>query len=274
MKLAVTSDLHLPTTPAPAIAALGREVAAFAPDALVVAGDVAESAPEFERCLATLRGELTCPVWVLAGNHDLWHRSAPSRVLWEELLPAATRRADCRWLEGTSFVVDGVGVAGTLAWYDYSAIDPQFAAPLEVIRDQKGQYNMDAVLIDWPWSDQEFAGLIARPFLAELDRLEADPAVRQVVVVTHVPLLEAQMCRRPHDRAWGFSNAYFGHLTLGGEVVKRTKVTHIVSGHTHVGRDEQVRLGDGRVVAASVLDSQYGRPVWQALTLEPAAART
>ena len=42
MKLAITSDLHLPLTPVSAIIDLAAEVAAFGPDALVIAGDAGE----------------------------------------------------------------------------------------------------------------------------------------------------------------------------------------------------------------------------------------
>jgi hypothetical protein len=267
MRLAVTADLHLPITPASVIANLAREIAAFEPDALVVAGDVGESMPDVERCLTILKDLVACPVLVIAGNHDLWARSAPSQRLWQERLPEAVERVGCTWLEGKAFVRDGVAVAGTIAWYDYSAADPSIQASPRTFAENKRYYNNDAVLIDWPWSDPDFAAAVAAPFLETLDRLESDPAVKQTVVVTHVPLLELQMCRRPHDRDWGFSNAYFGNLTLGRQVLGRRKVTHVISGHTHVGREGLVRAEDGREVAARVLPSAYGRPAWAGLRL-------
>ena len=54
------------------------------------------------------------------------------------------------------------------------------------------------------------------------------------------------MCRKPNNRDWGFSNAYFGNLTLGAQVLERQKVSHVISGHTHVGRNAHLRLADGR----------------------------
>jgi predicted phosphohydrolase len=208
-----------------------------------------------------------CPILVVAGNHDLWKRDASSRRLWQELLPERTRRTGCIWLEGDAFIHGGVAVAGTIAWYDYSAADPSIEASPQTFASEKRYFNLDAALIDWEWSDPEFAALVAGPFLATLDRLEADPAVRQTVVVTHVPLLECQMCRKPDDRDWGFSNAYFGNLTLGEQVLRRRKVTHVVSGHTHVARQGRVATADGRGVEAWVIDSHYGRPGWLGLTL-------
>ncbi len=44
------------------------------------------------------------------------------------------------------------------------------------------------------------------------------------------------MLRKPDDFDWGFSNAYFGNLTLGRQVLETSKkVQAVVSGHTHIG---------------------------------------
>jgi 3',5'-cyclic AMP phosphodiesterase CpdA len=273
VKIAFTSDLHLPITNATVIADLAREMDSLAPDAVAILGDIGESLAAIEQCLATVKGLVDCPVLVVAGNHDLWlPERSPGRMdsafRFREELPQLVESGGCIWLEGKSTIIDGVAVAGTIAWYDYSAVDPSIRETAEVFAQKKRYYNMDALRIDWPYTDPDFAALASGPFLATLDRLEADPAVRQTVVVTHVPLLDCQMCRKPNDREWGFSNAYFGNLTLGEQVIQRKKVTHIVSGHTHVGRHALVKLSDGRTVDARVLDSQYGRPAWYGLALE------
>ncbi len=266
-KLAVTSDLHLPITSAGVIADLARDMAAFAPTALVVAGDVAESLGDLERCLHLLTGELSCPVLVLPGNHDLWRGEFSSLEKWQEQLPQTVRQAGCIWLEGNVFVHDGVAIAGTVAWYDYSAADPHLQASSQEFAEQKHLFNPDATEIDWPWTDLEFAALASQSLLAALDRCEADAEVRQSVVVTHVPILECQMCRDFGNLRWAFTNAYFGNLTLGKQVLARKKVTHVISGHTHIARQETMTLDDGRLVAAYVLGSHYRRPAWLGLTL-------
>jgi 3',5'-cyclic AMP phosphodiesterase CpdA len=270
VRLAFTSDLHLPITPPTVIADLAREVDAFQPDVFVVAGDVAESLGglhHLEQCLAILNGLVSCPILVLAGNHDLWSRGTGSQRLWEERLPEIVQQASCLWLEGKPFIRDGIALAGTIAWYDYSAADPSIQATPRTFAENKRFYNMDAVYIDWPWSDEQFARRVAEPFLDALDRLEADSAVRQIVVATHVPLLECQMCRKSDNRDWAFTNAYFGNLTLGRQVIERKKVTHIVSGHTHIGREGWVEPEEGRRIEAHVLASEYGKPVWLGLTV-------
>ncbi len=266
-KLAVTSDLHLPITPAVVIADLAKEVAGFDPAALVVAGDVAESLEHWPRCLQLLTSRLRCPILVLPGNHDLWRGNGSSLEKWQEKLPQAVRQAGCVWLEGEAFVQQGVAIAGTIAWYDYSAADPHIQAPPQEFADQKHLFNPDATEIDWPWTDLEFAELVGQALLATLDRCEADAAVGQSVVVTHVPLLECQMCRDSGNPRWAFTNAYFGNLTLGEKVLARKKVSHVISGHTHVGRRQTLTLADGRCLQAHVLDSHYGRPTWLGLVL-------
>lgn len=271
VKLAVTADLHLPITTADRLESLAAEMAAFTPDALVLGGDLAESLDDLEHCLTLFKERVPCPVWVIPGNHDLWvRRTSDSRGLWLERLPRTVAGAGCHWLEGTAFVLRGIAVAGTVAWYDYSAADPSVRASPETFAQQKYKFNPDALLIDWEWSDREFAEMVATPFLATLDHLESDPAVRHVVVVTHVPLLEEQMCRRPDNKDWAFSNAYFGNLTLGRQVMARRKVSHLVSGHTHFGRTASVARPDAPPVDVRVVPSDYEKPAWVGLTFETA----
>jgi 3',5'-cyclic AMP phosphodiesterase CpdA len=267
-KLAITADLHLPIAKAERIAALADEMQAFGPDAVIVAGDIGESHINVERCLQTLRDHIRCPIWVLAGNHDVWAWPPhDSHRLWQDVFPQIVARTGCQYLEGKSFVIGNIGVAGTIAWYDYSAVDPTIHASALQFAQVKYQHNADALRIDWEWADPEFAALVGGPFLAALDQLEADAAVRQSVVVTHVPLVEGQMTRKPGDANWAFSNAYFGNLTLGAKVLARRKVSHIISGHTHVGRDCRIDRPGGKPVEAHVIASEYEAPTWMGLTL-------
>lgn len=271
VKVAFASDLHLPITKIERLGELAREIAAFGPDALVLAGDLAESPADTVRCLQVFAKGVLCPVWVLAGNHDLWARPPyDSHRLWRERLPEAVAEAGCRWLEGTAFVLGHTAIAGTIAWYDYSAADPSIRATALEFAQRKIDYNADALRIDWGWSDPEFAERISKPFLTTLDNLEADPAVQRIVAVTHVPLLECQMHRDTGNPDWAFSNAYFGNLTLGQKVLARPKVSHIISGHTHIGRQARVERPGAAPVDAVVLASDYESPDWLGLTFEDA----
>ena len=75
------------------------------------------------------------------------------------------------------------------------------------------------------------------------------------------------MCRDSTNGDWAFTNAYFGNLTLGAEVLARAKVTHIISGHTHVERRGRVARPDRRSIEACVIPSHYNAPRWVPLTL-------
>lgn len=269
VKLAVTADLRLPVCTDERVSALGREIQAFAPDAVIVAGDVGESLSDFKRCLQLLREQIRAPIWVLAGNDDVYARPPhDSRKLWLEAIPATVRLTGCQWLEGAAFVIRGVAVAGTIAWYDYSAADANVqASALEYAQRKIDHTSGDALRIDWEWSDPEFADRVSTPFLSQLDHLESDPSVKRVVVVTHVPLLEGQMHRDAADPRRGFANAYLGNLTLGRKVLARRKVSHIVSGHTRIGKHcTQMREG-APAVEANVLASEYGNPNWLGLNV-------
>jgi hypothetical protein len=268
MKIVVTSDLHLGITAGRAIRALAERIAAEAPALTVLAGDLGEPLPDFAACLELFAG-LPGDVAVLAGNHDVWARGGHhSRDLWERELPAAVRARGMLWLEDADWHGDGVAVVGTISWYDYSAADPDLPHfPPERFAQLKGRFNNDARFVDWPWSDTEFAARVGDSFHGRLLRVESDPDVRAIVIATHVPLFEAQMCRKPHDQAWGFSNAYFGNLALGRRVLDASKVRAVVSGHTHVGRSGYAPRGgdpdaDLPPIPVAVVPSAYGAPAY------------
>lgn len=266
VKLALTSDVNLPVTPEARLVELARDMAAFAPDAAVVLGDLGESLADFTRCAKLLRQGLACPVWLLPGDHDFWARPPyDSRRLYLELLPQAAEKTGCGWLEGRSFTLGAVAVAGTVGWYDYSAaVMAGFLSEQEFAR-QKFEHNADALRIDWEWGDPEFAAMVSGAFLAEIDRLEQDDAVRQVVAVTHFPVLEQQLVREPGG---GFASAYSGNLTLGKKLMTRRKLTHLVSAHTHKPRHAEVQRQGLPAVDVRVLPGTYEKLAWVGLTLE------
>jgi hypothetical protein len=265
VKLAITSDLYLGVTPVERLTGLARQMAAFAPDAAILAGDLAESLNDLIRCLKLFRQALTCPLWVLPGDHDFWARPPyDSSQLWRHLIPEAVAANGCQYLEGNSFVQHGIAVAGTVAWYDYSSATMAGILTDMEFAQQKYLYNADALRIDWEWTDPEFAGMCSSAFLAMLDHLEQDPAIHQVVVVTHFPILERQL---PRDNVKGLATAYLGNLTLGRKVLAHRKVQHIVSGHAHVAREYHLERDGGPGIEVRVLPGDYDKPAWLGLTI-------
>ena len=272
MRIAVTSDLHYDLeghlTPPDAIEALARTIARERPDLLVLAGDLGHGLDNFRRCVASFQG-VAPRVAVLAGNHDVWRDERlghSSARLWEELLPEVCAELGVSWLEDDCLRLDGVAAVGSLAWYDYSGIDPEQAQHASLLPTLKPMLNNDATWIDWPHTDPEVAGRLGAALLARLDALEADPSVRSVAVFTHVPLLEGQMVRRRSNPNWGVSNAFFGNLTLGAQVSARPKVRLLVSGHTHFARDGALDRPSGPLRFA-VIGSDYGAPAHRSFDL-------
>jgi 3',5'-cyclic AMP phosphodiesterase CpdA len=273
-KIVVTSDLHLGITQAHTLEVLASDIAAEQPDLTVLAGDIGEGLRNFAFCL-DLFTALPGQVAVLAGNHDLWVRDGHlSEELWQQVLPEAVRAAGMLWLEEEVWQQEGIAVTGSIAWYDYSAVDPTIPPyPAEFFAAEKGMFNLDARMLEWARSDLAFATQVGDALCGRLARLEQDTTVQGVVVVTHVPLFDTQMSRRPHDTRWGFSNAYFGNLTLGKRLLGLRKLRAVVSGHTHVGRKGRVvrptlgNLPDLPALPVSVLPSDYYAPVYEVLEL-------
>jgi 3',5'-cyclic AMP phosphodiesterase CpdA len=260
--IAVTSDLHLGLTAPAKLQALRDQIAEQAPDLTVLAGDLGEPLRQFVACLrlfADLPGEMA----VLAGNHDVWATgSKKSQDLWERDLPAAVRDAGMIWLEEQSLQAGDVAVAGSLAWYDYSAADPALASAYtpSFYAAVKPKINNDGNYVDWPWTDVEFANRLGDGLMQRLDDLESRPDVMGILAVTHAPLCEEQLVRKPDDLHWSIGNAYLGNLTLGRRVLAASKVRAIVSGHTHVGCSGHIERSDGSAMLYAVVPSEYGDP--------------
>jgi 3',5'-cyclic AMP phosphodiesterase CpdA len=270
-RLVVTSDLHLGITSAGDIRALAERIRAEQPALTVLAGDIGEPYEQFVACLDVFRG-LPGEVAVLAGNHDVWSTDGRHRSqdLFERLLPQATRDAGMLWLEGDTWQRDGLAVTGSMAWYDYSAADPTLPPHPEAYWVAlKERFHPDARFIDWPWSDRELAGHLGDVLVERLARVQADPAVWGIAVVTHVPLFEPQMLRKPWDTRWGATNAYFGNLTLGDRLRGVAKLRYVLSGHTHVGREGRVERAPLDPLSVVVVPSDYERPAYVAVDLVP-----
>ena len=264
LRIIVTSDTHYHPQWTAALENAVADIAALQPDCLIHAGDVGEGLVGFENMLRLLRA-IDCPRLVLPGNHDLWANAGiPSERLWSEKLPQLTRDYSAIWLEGEHWSHHGVGVCGTIGWYDYSGRHPDLNVSDEEYFARKRRYNADGDRITWQWNDIEFAALVGEAFSTRLAALDADPLIREVLVVTHVPAFVEAITRHPNDMSWNFSNAYFHNLTLGQRIVNSPKVKRVVSAHTHVGVTAQVS-GAGGPIEMQVLPSDYGAPAYAIL---------
>jgi predicted MPP superfamily phosphohydrolase len=267
MRILVTADLHAEVSGLETIRRLVAGMSRESPDLVILAGDLGNPSRVFDQCLGCF-ARLGAPVAVLPGNHDLWASlGETSALLLYERLQEVTEGFGFHWLEGGPLRLGNVAVAGSIAWYDYSSRDQELAQTDHEVLVNKPRHSLDAVKIDWDYSDQEFAALCRERLEAQLKDLEADPAIRSVLAVTHVPVFEAQLQPLDGTPGWALRRPYYGHATLGELIRPFAKVTHVLSGHTHAGMTDQIERAGARPIATAVVPSDFGRPRW--LTLDP-----
>jgi 3',5'-cyclic AMP phosphodiesterase CpdA len=280
MKIVVTSDLHYPTTTAETMRQFASKIASEHPAIIVLAGDLGETLVDFTNFPEAIRFiKDACPntdVLVLAGNHDLWVPENPliedrdSRWLWETGLPEFTLAEDAHWLEGENFTKDGVCIVGSMLHYDYSVRDttgPTAGLPTEYFITRKASIINDGRFLRGLPSDQEFAKTIGDAFQKRLQTAQDDPAVKVVVVVTHVPCVEELITRRPNQYAWACATPFFGNLSSETVIKSCSKVRYVISGHSHVDQRGQMKRADGSQVEFRTVASDYATPQYLAFDL-------
>jgi len=260
-RLVITSDIHLGITSLPRVQKLVRDIAALNPDAVAIAGDIGEGPDNISIVLEEF-ASLKIPVAACAGNHDVWNhdKKHPSELMWNQILPKIASSTGTTWLDYENLIVGNVAIIGTIGWYDYSAQDPSRKASDDENWRRKGEFDADAWMCDWKWKDIEFCKMIEPDFRERLKQAQDDPDVGRIIVVSHSPLFEDQMKRKPNDAQWGFSNAYYGNLNFGKIVSEFDKVTHAYAGHTHVGMEGKIDIC-GHPAKVVTLNSQYDDPV-------------
>jgi 3',5'-cyclic AMP phosphodiesterase CpdA len=155
LRLAHLSDLHFGEAPPPLVESLADDLAAAAPDAILVSGDLTRRAEpaEFTAATAFLR-RFDKPVLIVPGNHDI-----PRLDLLQRFL--APRR---RWHRAEMGALDGV-------------LDLGAASVIGVDTVSRAQWHLD-------WS----AGGIGPQRMASLgERLRAASG-RPIIVMCHHPL--------------------------------------------------------------------------------------
>lgn len=257
----ITADLHFGITSEAVILHLKQGMLRHNPGLIILAGDIGEPASNFEKCLS-LFSDVPCPVGVVAGNHDLYNTDGRynSEGLWRKILPSIVMKHGFIWMEEETININGTAFIGSMAWYDYSSRAPQFAhLPEDFFYENKGKLVSDGSYIDWERKDKEFSSELLKGLVKRLQDAQEDSSVRRIAVVSHVPLFPEQMVHYRTDNP--YSDAYFGNFTIGKEVSRFSKVTDVISGHTHRKIDKVA--GNIKV---QVVPSDYGKPGF--ITLE------
>jgi len=222
---------------------------------------------------------------VIAGNHDMYSGKndayTSSEAFYREL-PAMANEREWEWLDYDSYYskIGNVAIVGSIAWYDYSSAVGYM--PSEYFAKNKKKFVADGKYITADIDDKKFSADRLNHLRTALRQSDQDASVEDVIVVTHVPIVEPQFDRKPD---WELSNAYFGNVTTGMEVITYPKVRQIVSGHTHspksrtMGRQEMrdimaITLAPGDIVvydtetkmyeAVTSHSEYYGLATWNA----------
>jgi hypothetical protein len=103
--------------------------------------------------------------------------------------------------------------------------------------------------------------------LDQLNALDNNPAVHTIIAATHFPILEEQIHRDTNQSGWAFSNAYAGNLTLGTQALKIKKLSHVLSGHTHIGKKGSIIRNDLNPIFYQVLEADYQKPAMIGLAI-------
>jgi len=222
-----------------------RRLAQFAAesgaDALIIAGDVADSTDDgFVECLSQFEA-FDGPRMLVPGNHDVWAPDGPpegvdgsgSMAKYQRALPAQAQHAGFHMLDGHPLRLGPVAFVGTMGWYDYSLRNPA----LDVTPEQYESKELpgictwnDVRYVDWAPSDGEFTEGRLRQLKADCLAV-ADGAQQIVAVMHHLPLRE--LMYGPMSRAFEFTRAYMGSQRFGRLLQHCPGVRHVLCGHRH-----------------------------------------
>lgn len=271
--LLVTSDLNLSASSEDQIVSLAQKMASQSPSAVVIAGNLGESVEDLRNVLTLFKKHLACPLAFVPGNQDLFFQeNLSSHDLWTHGLRREVEALGVKYLQGSTMELSGAVVTGTIGWYDYSTALAEMRQTQEYWIQSKLENNVpDALRIDWEWSDPEFATLVSRSLEATLDSLETDPLTREVVVVSHFPVFEWQLptlvSGRQGEDFQRIIRAYQGNLNLGQEILQRSKVTCVASGHVGIHGRKSIHRANGQPVQSYLTGSTPTHPAYVEITL-------
>lgn len=277
MQLLLTADLHydIRRSREPA-ERLARQVVEQGGDALVLVGDTAGADLAIFRDALELFADFSGRKLLVPGNHCLWCQNGETSLdRYESLLPELAGEVGFDVLDHRPVVLGGVGLVGSIGWYDYSLRDEGLGIPLpfyehKISPGAARYYGRHDHLLDAHAEDlteRHFAigarwmdgwrvrlGMSDEAFLDRLiDRLDeqlstvADQVDRIVACIHHLPTAELVPADRP-DR-FAFAAAYLGADRIGQLLQRYRQVSDVYCGHSHwpgrcrVGHMNVVNIG-------------------------------
>jgi predicted phosphohydrolase len=275
VRIVVTADLHYDIArSAVPVRLVAEEICGLRADALLLLGDVAGRDIGIVNDCLHLFDSFAGRKLFVAGNHDIWaHPGEDSLDRLERALPEVCRDAGFHPLDLEPVVLDGVGIAGSMGWYDFSfrprhleiplrfyeaKVSPGAAMRMErhshLLADlsdvppqslEIGCRWMDGQHVRLPMSDAEFCSHLLKRLDAHLAEL-ATRCKTIVVGLHHLPFAEfVPGTPRP---AWAFAEAYLGSAAFGELLRSYPQVRFAFCGHSHLPGT----LDDGRIRCVNV----------------------
>ena len=262
MKILVTSDLHynIKRSVKPALEVVEKIIAQQG-DVLVLLGDNAGANLEHHAECFALFDSFAGAKFFVPGNHCLWCAPEQTGVeRYEKLLPAVASKYDFTMLDHNPTIIDGVGFAGSIGWYDYSLHDADLAIPLEFYKHKVSpgaanyyeEFNflvekyrsqltgrhfeigarwLDRWRINWEYSDEEFLELLLNKLERQLSGL-SENCNQILTFIHHLPFAELLPDEEIPDK-FKFAKAFLGSTKIGELLLKFPKVSHTFCGHSH-----------------------------------------
>lgn len=247
MKMFFASDLHyrVRSEGDAAVRALANHLRApnaDKDDVLVLVGDLATDDEALRDCLRLFAGfpGRKCAV---AGNHDVWVENGESSWTRYRRLSAIFRAQGFHPLEDEPLVIGGLGLAGSMGWYDYSFRDEEIGIPLysyskKTFPGAEGPLWNDANLVHWGMPDEDMARWQAERLERHLGMLwRCD---EKIVAIHHVPT--KRLLFHPRwilPRETRFANAFLGSERFG-EIAVLHRASLVVNGHIHMAGDKRI----------------------------------
>lgn len=265
MKLLITADLHYDVTRScKPTEALAEKVCSSGDrdDVLVLVGDSAGAdLTRLSDCLRLFADFGGLHKLLVPGNHCLWCGNGETSIeRYEKLIPQVAAAEGFAVLDHQPVLLGGVGLVGSIGWYDYTFRYESLGIPLDFYRAKLtpgaadylgGEYeelvarhrdvlterhmSMGTRWGDGRWArltmtDEEFVELLAEKLATQLQQVSAE-ADRIIAFTHHLPFAELVPQNRPDPFA--FAAAYMGAERFGEILLDCPKVTHVYCGHSH-----------------------------------------
>ena len=212
-------------------------------DVAVIVGDISVSGElGHVKEVLTIIGEAVNPISILVvpGNHDIYVTQEETNkginsLHKLELFNSLVEKLGYVALMKNPFILGGVGLVGSIGWYDYSFAPDHLGLSLEDFRTKAFGLSIwaDRDYVKLSMSDEEFTLMLLNKLEDDIKKVYS-VVDKIVVVMHHVPFREMAAYKlRPE---WDYFSAFMGFENFGYIIRKcKDRVKLVVHGHSHDG---------------------------------------